>query len=210
VGSQRCAAPVGSEPFWHPDTVLIAPSGVGPFPLNWLNEAPGVVHSLPSKLRGLVIARSTRAGAAAWLLPRMNGVRLDPGRAVMGARAEAESITLDMDNGARTFDHVVLATGYRVDLERLGLFAPQLLAAIRRSAGAPLLAAGFESSVPGLHFVGAVAIASYGALNRFVAGCGPAARAVTRTVVANRGRLRMLRREQGGGDLFANPKAASR
>jgi len=65
LGSRQCAARVGSEPFWHPDHVLIAPSGVGPFPLNWLNEAPGIVRRLPASVRGLANAYSMRAGAAA-------------------------------------------------------------------------------------------------------------------------------------------------
>jgi cation diffusion facilitator CzcD-associated flavoprotein CzcO len=208
VGSQRCAAPVGSEPLLHPNTLLIAPSGVGPFPLNWLNEAPGIVHRLPARLRGALVARSTRAGAAAWVLPRVAGVRIDPGRTVLAARADGERITLQLDTGARSFDHVLLATGYKVALERLNLFAPQLLERIRCGDGAPVLAAGFESSVPGLHFVGAVAIASFGALNRFVAGCGYAARAVTRTVVAGRRRQRRQPHAQPGEGVFASPKAA--
>jgi hypothetical protein len=127
---------------------------------------------------------------------------------VIAARADGERIAVQLDNGERAFDHVLLATGYKVALERLRLFEPCLLESIRCVDGAPSLAAGFESSVPGLHFVGAAAIASFGALNRFVAGCACAARAVTRTVVADRGRLRLLRRGQTRQGLLANPKAA--
>ncbi len=209
VGSQRCADPVGSTPVWHPNKMLIAPSGVGPFPLNWLNEAPGLVHRLPSGLRRALIARSTRAGAAAWLIPRLNGVRLEPGRNVVGARLEADRIMLQLDNGSRAFEHVLLATGYKTDLARLGLFDASLLAAIAQSSGAPLLSAGFESSVPGMHFIGAAAIASFGALNRFVAGCGYAARAVTRAVLADRGRVRLRGRQGGRPGLLSKPEAAS-
>jgi cation diffusion facilitator CzcD-associated flavoprotein CzcO len=210
VGSQSCAAPVGKAPFWDPNKVLIAPSGVGPFPLNWLNEMPALVHQLPPRVRRRLVARSTHAGAAAWLLPRMQRVTFDPGRTLLEARVEGERVALQMDNGTRSFDHVLLATGYRIDPARLGLLAPQLIESIRCIDGAPVLAAGFESSVPGLHFVGASAIASFGALNRFVAGCFFAARAVTHNVVAGRARLRLRRRAQGGCVLFADPKAAPR
>ena len=44
----------------------------------------------------------------------------------------------------------------------------------------------FESTVPGLYFVGASAARSYGPLMNFVAGAGYAARSVTRAVLARR------------------------
>ena len=44
---------------------------------------------------------------------------------------------------------------------------------------------GFESSVRGLHFVGAPAAWSFGPLMRFVAGTAFAARSVARAVVAS-------------------------
>jgi hypothetical protein len=53
----------------------------------------------------------------------------------------------------------------------------------------PLLNAGFESSVSGLHFVAAAAVASFGPLLRFIAGAGFAARRVTGAVLRNRARI---------------------
>jgi len=79
---------------------------------------------------------------------------------------------------------VLLGTGYRIDIARPGLFAPDVLAAIARREGAPVLSAGFESSIPGLHFVGASAVGSFGPLMRFTAGTPYAARNVTRFVKA--------------------------
>ena len=49
-------------------------------------------------------------------------------------------------------------------------WGPELSADLRTRDGAPLLAAGFESSVAGLHFVGAFAAASFGPVMRFVSG----------------------------------------
>jgi FAD-dependent urate hydroxylase len=59
------------------------------------------------------------------------------------------------DGTERRVDHVLLASGYRVDVERCGLLAPELLRALRVAGGYPALTAGTESSVRGLHFVGA-------------------------------------------------------
>jgi hypothetical protein len=42
--------------------------------------------------------------------------------------------------------------------------------AVRTANGYPILNKGFESSVPGLYFVGATAAYSFGPLCRFVAG----------------------------------------
>jgi hypothetical protein len=74
---------------------------------------------------------------------------------------------------------VLLGTGYRIDLERLAVLSPQLLQNIARVDGSPVLRAGFESSVPKLHFVGSYAVKSFGPLLRFIAGAPYAARAVT-------------------------------
>jgi hypothetical protein len=48
--------------------------------------------------------------------------------------------------------------------------------------GYPVLNRGFESSVAGLHIVGAPAAESFGPLMRFVAGTSYAARAVTQRI----------------------------
>jgi hypothetical protein len=51
--------------------------------------------------------------------------------------------------------------------------------------GYPVLDAGFQTSVKGLHFVGAPAAWSFGPLMRFVAGADFTARAVARRVEAS-------------------------
>jgi cation diffusion facilitator CzcD-associated flavoprotein CzcO len=159
---------------------LAAPSAIGPFPLSWLVEVPGVVRHMPPALREKFGARCLRAAASGWLKPRFERVKCDFGRTIKGARAEAGRIVLDLDTGPRRFDHVVLGTGYRIDISRIGILSPRLLDKIARAGGSPLLRAGFESSVPRLHFVGSYAVASFGPLLRFVAGTAYAARAVTR------------------------------
>lgn len=161
---------------------LASPSEVGPFPLSWLVEVPGVVRRLPAKYRDEFTRRCLKAGAAAWLRSRFAGVRCNPGRTILDARILGGRIALDLDDGARTFDHVLLGTGYRVDISRLGVLAPQLRERIACVEGSPLLGPGFESSMPRLHFVGSYAVKSFGPLLRFIAGAPYAARAVTHSV----------------------------
>jgi cation diffusion facilitator CzcD-associated flavoprotein CzcO len=164
--------------------LLQAPSAVGPLPWSWLNEWPGLEHRLPDELRSRIASRSLRAAAAWWLLPRMEGVQVCAGRVVKSVRRQGSMIALEFNDGVRTYDHVLLGTGYRIDISKLGVLAPKLMSAIACRDGAPVLAAGFESSVPGLHFVGASAVDSYGPLMRFIAGAGYAARSLARAVLA--------------------------
>jgi cation diffusion facilitator CzcD-associated flavoprotein CzcO len=162
--------------------ILAAPSEVGPFPLSWLVEVPGVVRHLPDSVRDEFARRCLRPAAAGWLKPRFNAVACNPGRTIAAARERASRVVLDLDTGAREFDHVLLGTGYRVDISRLGFLSPQLLQKIDCVLGSPSLGAGFESSVPKLHFVGSYAVNSFGPLLRFIAGAPYAARSVTQAV----------------------------
>jgi hypothetical protein len=93
---------------------------------------------------------------------------------------------VELDDGVRSYDHVLLGTGYRIDIAKLGVLSPELLGRIACRGGSPILAAGCEASVPGLHFAGASAVDSHGPLLRFVAGAGYAARSVTRSALAAR------------------------
>jgi len=80
-------------------------------------------------------------------------------------------------------DHVLLCTGYRVDIARYAFLTADLRRAVQTCDGYPDLTDGFESSVPGLHFVGTPAANSFGPLCRFVVGTRYAARALTAFVV---------------------------
>jgi hypothetical protein len=57
------------------------------------------------------------------------------------------------------------------------------LEAIACADGSPLLNAGFESTVPKLHFVGSYAVKSFGPLLRFIAAVPFAARSVTKAAL---------------------------
>lgn len=187
---------------------LASPSGVGPFPLNWLAERPELAHAMPVEMRMRFNARCLRPGAAAWLRPRFDGVRVLAGERIHSAVVAGERIALMLDHGTAVFDHVLLGTGYKIDVARLGILDADLLAVLARRGGAPVLGAGFESSVPGLHFIGASAVASYGPLMRFIAGAGFAARAVTKRVLGQRSRAAASRRDAAAGKLVSGPADA--
>jgi cation diffusion facilitator CzcD-associated flavoprotein CzcO len=163
--------------------LLYGPSDIGPAGLSWVVEWPAVFGRIPRALQDELAARAIRPAAAAWLLSRVSNVTMSPGRSVVSATPSAGRIVLDLDDGTnRVVDHVLLGTGYRVDISRYGFLAPSMLEGIERVGGFPRLNVRFESSVEGLHFVGAPAAWSLGPLFRFVAGARYAARALNRAM----------------------------
>jgi FAD-dependent urate hydroxylase len=159
------------------------PTDVGPPGLNWIVATPGLFKRLPFSLQEKIARRSIRPAGAGWLLPRVGKVRISTGRVVTAASPAGGQVNLKLDdNCQRCVDHVLLATGYRVDLSLYDFLAPELLKAVRRIDGYPLLGLGFESSVPGLHFLGAPAARSFGPVCRFVSGTPYTAHALARYI----------------------------
>jgi FAD-dependent urate hydroxylase len=185
---------------WWLRELLQAPSAVGPFPWSWLNELPGIERLLPRDLRSWIGMRSLRAASARWVMPGFEGVQVLAGRAIRDVFPQGDGVAIALDDGVRPYDHVLLGTGYRIDIEKLGVLSPELLGKVARNGGSPILAAGLESNVPGLHFAGASAVDSYGPLMRFIAGSGYAARSITRTALARRGSARPA--ERGARDGY--------
>lgn len=187
IGSENPDVKHGDDLKWWFREALAAPSAIGPFPLSWLVEFPGILRRLSPGMRSRINIRSLRPAATAWLRPRAEGMRINAGRSVVEARAQGGKVALQLDDRSVSIvDHTVLATGYRMDVGKLGIIAPELLQRINGTAGFPALSKGFESTLPGIHFVGSPAVGSFGPLPRFVAGAGYAARCVTRAVLPNR------------------------
>jgi hypothetical protein len=82
-----------------------------------------------------------------------------------------EKVRIRLDDGTeRVVDHVLLGTGYRVDISRYEFLAPGLSGSIKTISGYPLLTEGLETSVSGLHILGSPAAWSFGPLMQFVSG----------------------------------------
>ena len=74
-----------------------------------------------------------------------------------------------------------------MDVTRYAFLAPALRQALRTREGYPELDVGFESSLPGLHFVGTPAAGTFGPLCRFVVGSKYMARELTRHITRQNG-----------------------
>src|SRR5262249_50960530 len=163
--------------------IFYGPTDVGPFGMSRLLSQVGLCRHIPKAVLDPMARRAIRPAGSKWLIDRLADVPITTGRSVVSA-AEADGrvkVTLD-DGSERVADHVLSGTGYRIDLERYEFLAPELVQKVDRANGYPRLGKGLESSVPGLHFVGAPAAFSWGPVMRFVSGTWFTGQAVAKAV----------------------------
>jgi cation diffusion facilitator CzcD-associated flavoprotein CzcO len=162
--------------------LLYPPSDVGPPGLNWLCGAPLMMRRLPAGLRGRIEKRAVRPAGAQWLRPRVDGrIPITAHTEVVLVNQRSDGLRLRLSDGStREVDHLMLGTGYRPDVSQVPFLDPDLRRRIRVQDGFPALNQWFESSIPGLHFVGGLAGHTFGPICRFVSGARAAAQQVTR------------------------------
>ncbi len=162
---------------------LYAPTDVGPAGISQLLARPRVLQIMPRSLQNKLRRRATRPAGARWLLARLQDVPIQLGCHVLSVAPEGERIRVSLSTGRHlSFDHVLLATGYEIDISKYDFLTPDMLNQIHRVDGFPLLRSGLESSVPRLHFLGAPAAYSFGPLLQFVSGTRFAASSLIRAV----------------------------
>ena len=167
--------------------LLYAWPDVGPAFISHAVARPSLYRLLPRRVQDSWRLRSLKPNGVGWLKPRFRNFSVSTGRTVVSASVRENKVELKLSDGSyRLVDHVLMATGYRVDVRKYEFLSDSLLSAVRLIDGYPVLGTGFESSIPGLHFLGAPAVWSYGPLMRFVAGADFAARAVTQSVMGRR------------------------
>ena len=151
--------------------LVYAPTDVGPMGISRIVAVPGLFRQFPRKTQDAMARRAIRPAGAAWLRPRLEGVPVHTGVQVRSTEPVGDRLRVALSDGsARMVDHLLLGTGYRVDIARYPFLDPDLVSSVRTERGYPVLGPGMESSVPGLHFLGAPAAWSFGPIMRFVAG----------------------------------------
>jgi pyridine nucleotide-disulfide oxidoreductase len=164
-------------------------SGIGPgLKSRFFANSPLGFHYLPEKVR-LKFVRTHLGPAGGWFAKDkiLGRIPLVLGYSVQRAETKGGKILLQLsgvDGSHRevSADHAIAATGYKVDLERLKFVSSELRSSIKAVNGAPVLSSRFESSIPGLYFVGVAAADSFGPVMRFAYGATFAARRVTGTL----------------------------
>jgi len=163
-------------------------ASIAPGWVNWtFDHFPYLFYRFPQARKDSYNSNYS-SGASHWLRDRVIGrVTLHENRTVEIVEALEHRLDIVLSDGVRLrADHVLLATGYQVDLHRLTMIHPALRAEIAADQSIPILNHRFESSVAGLYFVGLTSLRTLGPQYRFVAGCPATARRVARSVARRR------------------------
>ena len=180
--------------WWH--QIRHPQSGLGPgLRSRFFANAPWAFHYLPERLR-LELVRRTLGPSGGWfskdmvigqvpllLDHRIERAEMQDGMVQLHLRGESSERTI-------TADHVIAATGYKVQIERLTFLSRSIRSELKAVDSTPVLSSNFESSVPGLYFVGIAAANSFGPVMRFAFGAGFAAERLTRALIKSSSRSR--------------------
>jgi len=166
-------------------------TGLGPGWKSWACiNLPMIYRLLPEWFR-LDFVRRHLGPSGDWIIKETieEKVAVHTGMNLADARVEHGKLRLRFTSaGGSTqvaVDHLVAGTGYRAQIDRISFIDANLRGDLERLAdGSPALNAKFESSVPGLYFVGLAAAGTFGPLQRFVYGVEFATRRVARTLKA--------------------------
>jgi pyridine nucleotide-disulfide oxidoreductase len=167
--------------------IVYAPTDVGPLWYSRLVATPELFRRLPRRMQSRIAYRSIRPACSNWVRVRLDDVSIHLETTVTAVSAHGDRVRLTVEGaGTRDFDHVMLGTGYRIDIARYPFLSPDIVASLRIVDGYPVLRRGMESSIPGLHFVGAPAAWSFGPTMRFVSGSWYCGQAVTASIAGRR------------------------
>jgi hypothetical protein len=176
--------------FW--ERVRAPMSKIGP---GWRSvlytDAPLLFHYMPQALRSRVVATHPPAAPGWFMKDRVQGkIPLMLGCAPLRAKIQGERVQMDFVDRhgveqSLTTEHLIAATGYKVDLRRLTFLPEQLRLQLQSIDNAPILSPDFQSSVAGLYFVGPASANSFGPAMRFIFGAEFAARQIAARVGKN-------------------------
>jgi hypothetical protein len=163
------------RPLWerikNPTTVL------GASRKSWvLQHLPLLVYRLPLERRTRFVKSYLGPASPWWIRDRVLGkVPIQVRHELIEASNAGERVLLKFRDGAgqaltRDVDFVIAGTGYDADVGRLSYLDPELTRRIQCIERSPALDSHFQSSVPGLHFIGPLSFMCFGPLFRFVTG----------------------------------------
>jgi pyruvate/2-oxoglutarate dehydrogenase complex dihydrolipoamide dehydrogenase (E3) component len=173
------------------DRIRWPKSGLGVGHKNWLLDSfPGVLRMVPDRWRVPFVKTHLGPSVAWWLRERVTGkFPVHVNSAVTSAELRDGRLALKVGDKAgereAVFDHIVAGTGFEMNIDRLAFLDAGIRSQLARIERSVRLDGNFQSSVPGLHFVGTVSAMSFGPLFRFVAGARYTARILSRHLAAH-------------------------
>jgi thioredoxin reductase len=152
----------------------LSPIGPG-WKSRFFTDLPVVFHHLPKLVQDRLVKGFLGPAGGYFLRGRFEQVPILAGYQVAEAEARGDIAILSLKSGngdTRRIEteHVIAATGYRADVRRLPFLSPGVRSQLKLVDNVPDLSSHFESSVPGLFFVGPAAVHSFGPVLRFACG----------------------------------------
>jgi cation diffusion facilitator CzcD-associated flavoprotein CzcO len=164
-------------------------SGLGP---GWrsrvYSDAPWAFPYVPQNLRLKIVGRALGPSGGWFSKEKVLGrvplhLGYSPERAeVVEGKVHLHLRALNGTEREVVVEHVIAATGYKPNMDRLQFLSPDIRSKVKTVEGAPALSRSFESSVPGLYFTGIAAANTFGPVMRFAFGDGFTARTITRAL----------------------------
>ena len=162
-------------------------AGLGSGWATWFySNHPDLFRQLPRNTRVYRAQTALGPAGACWLRSRVEGqFPVLTGRSVTGAKPQDGRVRLGVTAPGGVSqeveaDHVIAATGYRIDLTRLEFLPEAIRSELRTVAGSASVGRDYQSSVAGLYFIGPSVAPTFGPVMRFVFGSRHAASAVAR------------------------------
>jgi thioredoxin reductase len=203
-----CGPPIERSPW---DRVKAPESGLGTGWRSWACcTMPMVFHAMPEAFRVMVVQKHLPAAPGWTLQPQVDGIVPTITGALIARADEVDGrvrLELNLLGGEKrivTADHVIAGTGYRVDMRRLAFFGPDVLDRLDCVDHTPRLSRWFESSLPGLHFIGTAAANSFGPMMRFAYGAGFVARRLSKHLARTTARS-PVRSDSATSESWAKP-----
>lgn len=154
-------------------------------------RAPEIIHALPDRARLAILNNYLGPSGGYFVRTQVTqSTTTKMGRVIEKAEEHAGRVRLslvDLSGARETIesDHLIAATGYKIDLGKLGFLDQATVERLRTIDNTPVLSRNFESSVRGLYFVGLSSARSFGPVMRFVVGAVHPARRLARIFAAS-------------------------
>jgi thioredoxin reductase len=167
---------------------------------SWVKQMVEEMETEPGWYRKLSVAQRERLNQRFWMEGRLKlepwlkaricheSIRIRPGSRVASCHElldGAYSVTLDVGDREEQVEvsHVVLATGYRVDMAQVPFLARgNLFQMLKTRNGYPILDERFQSSVPGLFITSMPAVQDFGPFLAFTVSVGASARIIASAI----------------------------
>jgi thioredoxin reductase len=173
------------------DRIRRPQSGLGPgLRSRFYANSPLTFHHLPQKYR-LDVVKTHLGPSGGWFIkdkvvgriPCFLGNSIERTE-VQGNRVRLYLQGIDGSHRQLDVDHIIAGTGYKTSIDRFKFLSNEIRTNVKTVENTPILSTSFESSVPGLYFIGVSAANSFGPVMRFAYGAGFTARHLSKCMAS--------------------------